>query len=268
MALTLRLWRALRWPVGGLCALEGDEGGPEGVDGLFEAGEGAGVFEQEAVSGVGVVCLRGEALAGVGEEGGAFGFGERAAGGDAVEETLELEGFGSGDADDGVETGAPARGAGVRSGEDESGLDDGDGVGIALFEGSDEACLLGEHGRVDDGVELVDARVSGVEGEAREGGAVERAVAVEDARAETLDDRSEDGLAGVHERAADFVGGEDVRAVRGEQARDGGFAAAEIAGEANAEHAGYLPRRRRAALTVFDMSMAMVSAPTPPGTGV
>ena len=56
----------------------------------------------------------------------------------------------------------------------------------------------------------------------------------------------------------------------------GGFARSDPAGEADAQHQGCddaaagarAPRRMRAAFTVLLISMAMVSGPTPPGTGV
>src|SRR5277367_6060971 len=65
-----------------------------------------------------------------------------------------------------------------------------------------------------------------------------------------------------------------------QRVRDRGFPGCDAAGEANAQHqrgtaaaAGGLavtraPRRSRAALMVLLINMAMVSGPTPPGTGV
>src|SRR6185437_14758253 len=103
----------------------------------------------------------------------------------------------------------------------------------------------------------------------RERVAVERAVGVEDAGAEALDNLREDRLAGLHHGAAHLVGGENDRTMRREHLGDGGLAAAEFSGETDAQHqAREMLRRRRAALTVLDISIAMVSAPTPPGTGV
>ena len=113
----------------------------------------------------------------------------------------------------------------------------------------------------DDGVEVVET--AALEGEARERGAVEGAVRREDGGAELFDDGVEDGLARLHELATEIVGRQDVGAVRGEHARDRGFAAAETAGEADAHR--YNPRRSLAARTVLAISMAMVRAPTPPG---
>jgi hypothetical protein len=50
------------------------------------------------------------------------------------------------------------------------------------------------------------------------------------------DDFVEEGLAGLHHCAGHVVGGEDDGTMGGKEASDGGFAAAEIAGETYAEH--------------------------------
>src|SRR6185437_13148101 len=64
---------------------------------------------------------------------------------------------------------------------------------------------------------------------------------------------------------AELVGMDHQAAPAGERFRDEAFAAGEAPGESDFQH---LPHRRSAASTVFAMSMAMVSGPTPPGTGV
>ena len=50
-----------------------------------------------------------------------------------------------------------------------------------------------------------------------------------------LDDGGEDVLTGLHESAGEFIGEEDGCTVRGEHGRNGGFAAAQTSGEADAE---------------------------------
>ncbi len=70
--------------------------------------------------------------------------------------------------------------------------------------------LSGDDGGMHDKRELAGAAV--VEGERGEGAAVQGAVRAEYLLAEVGDDGVEDGLAGLHERAADRVGFNDVRA--------------------------------------------------------
>src|SRR5262249_28328881 len=64
---------------------------------------------------------------------------------------------------------------------------------------------------------------------------------------------------------AELIGRKNSTAQFREGVGDVGFPGREAAGEADFQH---VPRRRRAALTVLTMSMAMVRGPTPPGTGV
>ncbi len=70
----------------------------------------------------------------------------------------------------------------------------------------------------------------------RRGGAVEAAIGVDDIWAEDADDFGVDGLAGFHHSAAEGVGFDDVSAEFAQSGGDGGFAAAEAAGESYAEH--------------------------------
>ena len=62
---------------------------------------------------------------------------------------------------------------------------------------------------------------------------------------------------------AQLIGFDQIAAEIAQGVSDKRFAAGEAAGESYAEHKCF-----SAACTVFDMSMAMVSGPTPPGTGV
>jgi len=52
------------------------------------------------------------------------------------------------------------------------------------------------------------------------------------------DDLAVNLLAGRHHRAGHLIGREDLRSARGQHRRDGGFAAAQITGKANAQHRG------------------------------
>jgi len=135
--------------------------------------EGAGVVDDVVAArdfgGVGE--LRGEAQAGVAFGGGAL-FGRDVRRENAGEEALDLEVVGRGDEDDAIEAltpvgdGAPGFGF-----EDESRLDDDDGVRVASEDFVGEALLLGDDGRVDDAIELVEAALG--ESKGREAGAVQ-----------------------------------------------------------------------------------------------
>ncbi len=125
--------------------------------------------------------------------------------------------------------------------------------------------LLGAHAGVDDGVQPRAGR--GVrEHHRRERDAVQRAVGAHDPGAEDLRDLAEGGAARRGHVPRDGVQVERVEAVAGEPPQDVGLAAGDAAGQADPQQA--LRRRRAAARTVFESSIAMVSGPTPPGTGV
>jgi hypothetical protein len=96
-------------------------------------------------------------------------------------------------------------------------------------------------------------------------------------------------MSGRHQSVGNLIGTDDVAAKFAHHGGYGALATTDPAGQANAEHhwleAGWLEAGRletgraavtpagwarlsRAALIVLLMSMAMVSGPTPPGTGV
>lgn len=120
-----------------------------------------------------------------------------------------------------------------------------------------------------------------------------------------MDDLLVNRHAGTHKLLGEVIGFQQMRAERNEDVANGGFSGSNAAGEANFQQVGSggrkasvigrviffigiftppgltqqfypalensgmrLPRRSLAARTVLDMSMAMVSGPTPPGTGV
>lgn len=217
----------------------GLEAVPEGLNLGTEHGEITRVVKDIVGLGglFGIGDLVAEAEAGVGFGGVADGTGGRDAGG----VTGDLEVVGRGDDDDAVDAAAPvgedgfrfAAGAGVADDfEDEGGFDDGNGGGVAREDLVHHAALKVDDGGMDDGVELLEPVAR--EGELSEARAVEMAVWGEDFRAEGADDFGEDGLAGLHEVAAKGVGFDDLSAVFTEHGGDGGFAAAEAAGEAYA----------------------------------
>ena len=70
---------------------------------------------------------------------------------------------------------------------------------------------------------------------------------------------------GRHHLAADFVGLDQAATPTGQRFAHECLTGGDAAGKPHFQHR---PRRRSADATVFDISMAMVSGPTPPGTGV
>ena len=194
--------------------------------------------------------------------------GEGATGGGALDEAGQFELIRGGHKDDAVEAFVPGAAASVSGCKKKRGLDHGDGLGIGCAEGLELPFQLRENGGMHKGIKFLDPRMIGVEGEGGESAAIKRTVGGQDLRPEMVKDRREDGLAGPHHRAANLVGAEPMGAHAGEQATDRGFPTREFAGEADPQHPSQPTRRNRAALTVLAMRVAMVSAPTPPGTGV
>ena len=68
-----------------------------------------------------------------------------------------------------------------------------------------------------------------------------------------------------HHLAANFVGLDQAATPTGQRLADECLTRRDAAGKPHFQHR---PRRRSDDATVFDISMAMVSGPTPPGTGV
>src|SRR5277367_3280450 len=97
---------------------------------------------------------------------------------------------------------------------------------------------------------------------------IQASIGANDLRAEALDDAVVDRPPRLHELAPNLIGVDDRNPEVREHAAHRRLAAAQSAGKSNAQHQAGKPRRILAARTVLDISMAMVSGPTPPGTGV
>lgn len=154
-------------------------------------------------------------------------------------------------------------------------FDDVDPIASALFRFAHHACFLGEHDRVNEGVQLL--RFLGVgEGERGELLPIDLAIRQENARTVRPHDRFVASFTRAVEPRDDGVGVDRDAAEAGQHAHDGRLPAGDAAGEANAQHrasardgiGGHHPRLRFAASTVFFISIAIVIGPTPPGTGV
>ena len=109
---------------------------------------------------------------------------------------------------------------------------------------------------------------------------IDLAVGIENFLAEFGDDFIVGKLALLQKLVAERIGFEDRTIEIAQNGGHGGFTRCDSAGEADFKHGEKFsrshgrggtvrePRRKRAARTVLLMSMAMVSGPTPPGTGV
>src|SRR5207249_5544293 len=145
--------------------------------------------------------------------------------------------------------------------------------------------LLLAHAWMDERVQAR-ARAGIDEDEIAEPFPVDGPVGAEDRRAERAHHVVVGGAAGRHHVAGDGVEVQRLEARRGEPAQDVRLPTGDAAGEAHPQDArpslrsrgmnprsllsqgGYSPPRTPAARTVFFMSIAIVSGPTPPGTGV
>ncbi len=152
--------------------------------------------------------------------------------------------------------------------------------GSALFDRGKFAVLLGEHGRVHDGVQPRQVVAGSANTMAPSFGRSTRPSGSENVAAKFAHHIIVCGAAGLDHLVRDLVGFEHVAAEFAKHRGHRAFAGGDSAGQADAQHQGLAarraarvpcerdPRRRRAAFTVLLISMAMVSGPTPPGTGV
>ena len=214
------------------------EEGPELIDLPLKLAEVAVIGEHvvdELRFGL-VTSLPVEAAAGIGLQAGDAVGREDGAGGGAIDVAGYFADLRGSDEDEAIEAVAPAvpGAAAVKGLEEKGGLDQDDGVGIAVGDGGGEFRLMVDDGGMDDSVELLDAAIH--EGDTGESGAIEGAGWGENGRAEVVDDGGEDELARLHEVSTDGVCLKDVSTKVTEEPGDGGFAAAETAGEADAEH--------------------------------
>ena len=160
-----------------------------------------------------------------------------------------------------------------------------DGVELVLLAGLEQQRNVG-HGHVraggkiggplldaavdlgmDDGFEI-GARCAVGEYESPESRPIERAIRAQETVAEPCEHSAES-----RRTWRDSLPRQPVRvdrgcAERGERAQAKGLACGNAAGERGAHHVQAMPIRARAAATVFLSSIAIVSGPTPPGTGV
>jgi|SRR5690242_13828804 len=126
---------------------------------------------------------------------------------------------------------------------------------------------LGSYRRVNNLVQLLDP--SAIKGNLSQLGAVDAGVGIEDRISKMAYDCIVGASARLEQFVSDLVSIENISSSCSKHLSDAGFAAGQPPGETNSQaHGSANPRRMQAALTVFDMSMAMVSGPTPPGTGV
>ncbi len=91
-----------------------------------------------------------------------------------------------------------------------------------------------DNGGMNDGVQVLQAVL--FEGDFGESRAVQAAIGGEHLRAEVRDDLIEDVMSGFHEVAAKSVGLDNDGAEIAQHDSDGGFTAAETAGQAYAKH--------------------------------
>src|SRR5947209_2620523 len=121
--------------------------------------------------------------------------------------------------------------------------------------------------RVDDAVQFFNAPPA--ECNFGQFGAIHAPVRIDDIFAKRSYDVIIDSLAGLHKLASHFIRVHYVCSAGSKHSSDNALAASQPAGEPDGQrHCTARLRRMRAAFTVFDISMAMVSGPTPPGTGV
>src|SRR5262249_32125285 len=102
-----------------------------------------------------------------------------------------------------------------------------------------------------------------IENQFAEGVAIDEAVGIEDPHPKLADHRVVRFGAGKQNLVTQLVRFDQVTSEITQGVPDEALAAGQAAREPYAEH-----KRCSAARTVLDMSMAMVSGPTPPGTGV
>src|SRR5205807_5131634 len=116
-------------------------------------------------------------------------------------------------------------------------------------------------------VQLLDACAA--KRDLRQLSAVDGLIWIDDGDAETSYDLVVRGLSWLHQLVPDSIGVHHVRTFGSQHLSHGGFAAGQPTRQSyDQAHCSANPRRIRAAFTVFDISMAMVRGPTPPGTGV
>ena len=132
------------------------------------------------------------------------------------------------------------------------------------------AALRGNHRRMHNGVQFV--KPSALKSYFRQPRTVQSAIGADDLRTKRSHNFGVNRLPRLHQRTAQFIGLDNLGAQRAQSFRNSAFAAAQSAGKANSQHRfappPLLSRLIFVARTVLAISMATVSRPTPPGTGV
>ena len=150
-------------------------------------------------------------------------------------------------------------------------------MGIALADLLHPLLLPANYRRMHNLIQFLNSRRLAAEGKFGQPGAVYAAIRFEDPGSEMPHDLFIDIFAGLHELMRDFVGLDDLRTQGRKHLAHHRLAGSDAARQTDLQHcqacsaanAGRRdPRRIFAAFTVFAISMAMVSGPTPPGTGV
>src|SRR5581483_161545 len=126
----------------------------------------------------------------------------------------------------------------------------------------DDAFLMHEDRRMNQAVEFFQA-LGSVPDQGTQFGAVNMVVLIQDIVTELLHDGIIGLATGREDLVAELIGFNQHAPEIGKGMSDEGFAARQSSGESYAEH-----RRCSAARTVLAISIAIVSGPTPPGTGV
>src|SRR2546425_4759026 len=154
----------------------------------------------------------------------------------------------------------------VRSDLDhQRGIDDPDAVRIRRFHFVQPISLALNHCGMDDPVQFCPGlRIT--ENDFSKNIPIDRSIRRQDVFTKGLNRGCIDRLAGPKEFVGDPVRVEEMASELDEHYSHGGLARSDSAGEPCAEH--QMARRKRAAFSVFLMSVAIVIGPTPPGTGV
>ncbi len=153
---------------------------------------------------------------------------------------------------------------------------DSHGPRLSFFYLPEPIFLPGNDRGMDDAVQVPNTTAS--ESQLCELAPIDASVGAENPRAEMLHNVFVDLGSRRHQLVSDPICLNNPRPELAKNVSDRAFAASEATGQAYAKQddpccsgdaeVSAAPRRRRAALMVFAISMAMVSGPTPPGTGV
>src|SRR5712692_1235618 len=158
--------------------------------------------------------------------------------------------------------------------DEQSGLDHADGVRRGALERGEILVVRRQHMGMNNRIEPRQAREVGEDNRCQFR-AVHAAVGRQYPAAKFPHHVLEGRAARLDESVGNLIGFKDVTAEFAQHPRDSGLSCPDPARQPHAQHQGWTAtallicaRRSRAAFTVLLISMAMVSGPTPPGTGV